>query len=542
MKNAKNESGRRGTGQTGIFLRPCIWSGVFALVCLLPFASKWIWKSISIDTEMMINTPQRMLTSWLYHERPGLVVSKYLFGQTSFHYGIEIAGTILFLTLFAVLLAWAAKRLELPAKWPNPFVWIFPLLFLTHPALTEQLHFLLQSMEIAWAVLLCLAACLLACSALWKRQWLRLVPALILMAWSFSSYQSLMGLYIALCAGLYLLTFDRYQGEGRKAAFWWKLALLHVLVFGAGFLLSRAAAIAGLYISTGSFQSTAYVSGMIKWGTQPATQCLRELFSYGRQILLGQGPHYTLAYLAAALGTLLTLAWQYALRKKTGEKAPAGSSAYWIAGVILYLSPFLLPLYLGGADQVRAQLALAFVIAFGWCYLILLLRRMLLGRTAAAGRPARFSLFSMRSAFPAACLLACLFGILQFGQTVRLTYTAYEVYRQECEVSRQIAEAIEQTGAPEDAKVQFVGRLSPALTENMVRGETIGWSFYEWDAEKAYGSSERILGLWQTLGYEYQLISQEEAAGGMERAGTMPCWPEEGSVTWDGSTVIVRLS
>ena len=125
MKNAKNERGRRGTGQTGIFLRPCIWSGVFALVCLLPFASKWIWKSISIDTEMMINTPQRMLTSWLYHERPGLVVSKYLFGQTSFHYGIEIAGTILFLTLFAVLLAWAAKRLEVTVPQLQPSTSIF---------------------------------------------------------------------------------------------------------------------------------------------------------------------------------------------------------------------------------------------------------------------------------------------------------------------------------------------------------------------------------------------------------------------------------
>ena len=545
MKNSDDIKKKRKLKTAGL-----IGSGTIALLCLSPFISRLIFRSISIDTEMMINTPERMLTSWLYHERPGLVLSKYLFGQTSFHYEIEIVGTVVFLVLFCILMAAAAGKIlnaaeaeqkrgrnaGIQAALMKPFVWAFPFLFLTHPALTEQLHFLLQSMEIAWAMLICLAACLLTFTALWNRRPVCLAAAVILMAWSFSSYQSLMALYIAVCAGMFLLYFDRYKGEERKAGFWWRLGVLHVLIFAVGFLLSRAAAMVGLYVSTGSVESTAYVAGMVKWGSQPVSQCLRELFHYGKQILLGQGVHYTLAYLTAAVGTILILGISLLSGKKAGRKAPPGFSAYLIAGVILYLSPFLLPLYLGGADQVRAQLALAFVIAFGWCYLILLAFRL-----AEELRPQRERHSSMALA-AAACAVALLFGAVQGGQTLRLTYTAYNVYRQECALSEAMVEAIRQTGAPQNVPVQLVGQITPAFSDEMVRGETIGWSFYEWDSDKPYGSSERILGLWQTLGYEYQLISQDAADAGRERAASMPCWPETGSVSWDGSTVIIRLS
>ena len=75
-----------------------------AAAALLPFVSRLFWRSISIDTEQMINQPQQMMTSWLYHERPGLVFSKVLFGQTKFLYSVEIIGTVVFLIL--ACLAW----------------------------------------------------------------------------------------------------------------------------------------------------------------------------------------------------------------------------------------------------------------------------------------------------------------------------------------------------------------------------------------------------------------------------------------------------
>jgi hypothetical protein len=80
------------------------------------------------------------------------------------------------------------------------------------------------------------------------------------------------------------------------------------------------------------------------------------------------------------------------------------------------------------------------------------------------------------------------------------------------------------------------------MTEGMVQGETIGWSFYEWDSEKAYGSTERIIGLWNTLGYEYQTVDILSAEIGKNRAENMPVWPEKGSVSWDGDLVIVKIS
>lgn len=516
-----------------------------ALTALFPFASRLLWRSISIDTEQMIHQPRQMLTSWLYHERPGLVLSKVLFGQTKFLYNVEIIGTIVFLLLACVIWNYfvrrALERTGCGEKCGRFFCWLFPFLFLTHPAMTEQFHFLLQSMEIAWALLLCLAAVGLLSEWLWNRRsgW-HLLAGVLAMAWSFSSYQSMAALYIAAAAGLFLLYYN--GGQDRRASFWWRLAFSHVAAFALGFALSRAFAKAGLYLSTGSLESTAYVAGMVKWRSRPAMECLRELYQYGKQTITGRGPYNSLAYLTAALATIFLLA------KRLFRTKQNGLVVYLLAGVILYGSPFLLPLYLGGASQVRAQLAMPFVVAFGWSYLLYLLKA-----PTVALSPEKPGIECEPTSAPrhkaaegqgrtVLVVLACLFCLVQLRQTICLTRTAYEVYRQEYSLSHEIAKAVEAAGVPEGASVQFVGRWSPVLGEGMVCGETIGNSFYEWDAEKAYGSTERILGLWETLGYSYQPVELQAAEAGYARAQDMPCWPAAGSVSWDGQTAVIKLS
>ena len=481
------------------------------LLALLPFASRLIYRSISIDTEIMINAPQEMLLSWLYHERPGLVVSKYLFGQTAFHYEMSIVFTLLFLA--AACLVWQQALCRLAqGKKGLCFLGLFPLFFLTHPAMTEQFHFLLQSMEVAWAVFLCLAAVVLVSDLLTdgRRRWLWPV-SLLAVVWSFSSYQALVALYIAAAAALFLWQYDHTE-EDRD---WWRLAIRQVLFFLLGFCLSQAAAKAGLYLSTGSVRSAAYVAGMRKWGTKPAVECLRDLYHYGMRILTGQGVFYTLAYAAALLGTIGVVVYRF-----RRDRHRPGYLAYGTAGLILYLSPFLLPLYAGGPDQVRAQLTLSFTIAFGWCDLLSLLYK---------------SFEKRRWLWGGTCLIAAFFIGWQYIQTVRLTNTAYQVYRRECELTEELAEAIEKTGAPSSSPVYFAGRWSPLPAAGLVQGETIGWSFYEWDQEKECGSTERILGLWRTLGYEYTAAS--------EKAETedAPFWPSPGAVYREGDLVIVKL-
>lgn len=517
-----------------------------SLLALIPFAARLFRYSISIDTEEMINAPQKMLTSWLYHERVGLVISKYLFGQTSFHYTVELVGTVLFLA--AACLVWnRAVHRAAEGGWD----WLFPLLFLTHPVVTEQLHFILQSMEVAWAVLLCLAAAGWlddGCYEIWqrgqipgKRSGWKIPAGILALIWSFSSYQSLVPLYIAAAAGLYLIRMERMRER------YWAVALSQVGVFLIAFLLSRGAAKIGLYRATGSFEATAYVAGMVQWGTKPVIDCIRELYHYGVAILLGQGPYYTAAYLIALAGTVLV--WLAGVFRSRSYLR----ITYVLAGVILYLTPFLLPLYLGGADQKRAQMTLAFVIAFGWWYLIRLIGRVALERKkcvsaggepvldgqgcAPAGKTVRLGSVGLILAGVCAVLLAG----LQWKQSWRLNQTAYKVYRQELALTEAVCEAIEETGAPPDAKVQIVGRWSPVMTEDMVAGETISWSFYEWDAEQAYGSTGRVIGLWNTLGYRYQAVDLAAAPDGVAAAAAMPVWPEEGAVRWDGSTVIVRI-
>jgi hypothetical protein len=399
--------------------------------------------------------------------------------------------------------------------------------------MAEQFHFLLQSMEVAWALFLCLLAAGLAAFG-WRdilygrteqtkggrgRKIGGVVLSVLAMAWSFSSYQSFVPLYIGATAGIYLLMREQKKEKC------WILAFAQIGTFMAGFLLSQIAAKIGLYISTGSFDSTAYVAGMVQWQTKSAIACIKELYQYGMQILMGQGIFYTTAYMLSLIGTILV--WRI--------RFPKCHITYIFGCSILYLSPFLLPLYLGGADQVRAQLTLAFVIAFGWWYLIHLLS--LPSGQKQEKHPGIRPVLTVVAAG-----VALIFAGSQWRSSWILSRTAYQVYQQERELTESICTAIEETNAPTDAHVQIVGRWSPVMTEEMVQGETIGWSFYEWDSEKAYGSTERIIGLWNTLGYEYQTVDILSAETGKDRAENMPVWPEKGSVSWDGDLVIVKIS
>lgn len=68
---------------------------------------------------------------------------------------------------------------------------------------------------------------------------------------------------------------------------------------------------------------------------------------------------------------------------------------------------------------------------------------------------------------------------------------------------------VDEVGGDEITPVVIFGNGTPTYNSSMVRWETLGWSFYEWDAEIMGGTGNSILNYWRTQGFKYTTPANE---------------------------------
>ena len=147
----------------------------------------------------------------------------------------------------------------------------------------------------------------------------------------------------------------------------------------------------------------------------------------------------------------------------------------------------------------------------------------------------------------AAAALCLLISWSQAEDGEALFETVHQVSEQDIGLTREIYGKAQETADREGRDIQdcvfiFLGKREPELPAEALRGDVIGCSFYQWDAESPMGISRRIYDLMQAL----ELPSKEPVLSryldSLPFAEGMACYPEEGSVRMDEDTVIVKLS
>ena len=124
---------------------------------------------------------------------------------------------------------------------------------------------------------------------------------------------------------------------------------------------------------------------------------------------------------------------------------------------------------MGAAPVVRGQLALPFVVAIGTQIIF----------EKISGRLSNNMIIQM-----AVVGLLLLFTIrTNIMKDNRLLYSDYVVRQQEYALTEKIIGNIEETEADGNCAVVILGQWSPQYNPSMIQGETLGRSFYEWDAE-----------------------------------------------------------
>lgn len=492
--------------------------GVLTLVLLFLYGVRIFYYDFSIDSEAALSSQQELLDSWLTIDRFGLVFTKKLFLMNIFIPYVSNFLMILALGFSAFFFDFCVKEWKGEDRCYRLFYYIFPAAYVSAPCLAEQFFFTLQSFEIAWAGLLCIAAVYCFSRWLfWRESFLWIAPSLIFMVWAFGSYQAFAGMFISVALVSFLLAYQNPSVQLRGKYPWLLCCVKYIAVFCIGLALYvLAGKVVRLYYG---IDATDYVNNMFLWKTIGFRAALRNVLSDCARIYLGNWSvffHWMFTPAMVICGALL-------LNRGHNMKR-TGFPLYVTALILLALSPTFLSVVGGTHQPLRGQLAYVFVFAF-----------FLAGITT----------FTKKSLALLCCLISVFVTLRQGQSMTQLFHTAFVTYNQDKDLASSVYERIEQIAADngmEDYPVVFVGSRSANLTDGAQRGEMIGVSFFEWDASSYCGSTGRIIGFCDTLGYDMELPTPEEAAFAQTQAASMPVWPATGSVQAVDGIMIIRLS
>ncbi|MFD1411370.1 glucosyltransferase domain-containing protein [Lapidilactobacillus gannanensis] len=111
-------------------------------------------------------------------------------------------------------------------------------------------------------------------------------------------------------------------------------------------------------------------------------------------------------------------------------------------------------------------------------------------------------------------ILFAAFVLVIFGQakvTSDLCYSSELVFQDDVLLTHQLvgdlhAEGVKNINNYQLAVIGDYHETNPQI----LKGDVVGYSFYEWDHEMLRNSSRRVSGLWQSLGYSVQTVSKSD--------------------------------
>lgn len=497
------------------------YSGHIILLSLFVFfvhSSKLNSGIVGIDTEDMINLQGGFYRGWLETGRQGLVGLKWLFGTRVFNPYFAGLMTLIFLaaSLCIFLLVWeqvwGEEPLSIMAFFLTAAVWS------SHPVMTEQLYFSLQSMEI------CAGIALTAVSLFLVRRWeqkkspVLFAGAVLSALLVFSVYQAFVPLYIFGTVSILVLQgfrmLEQEEGDGKMLL---KKMLPYLCAFLAAFTLN-------MVITHLFFSSSDYLDQQIAWGRTSVPEVGKNIIKHILQLYTGYASVHYSGFYGILLLLLLFNTVLFVKRRKTVKKGVLFVQCFYLFS--LWATPFLMTLVCGCAPAVRAQM----VLPASSAYLVYLCVR--LGKESRRKRG--MSLLT---------LFICVVGILgQMQTTLRLYYTEQCRYEQDVAWAREMIQQIDKAQGKYPVPVAFIGRMQFQGNSSTLAGETMGRSFFEHDAQVEpayYYSTGRILGLMRVLGSNYKQVSPDRMDEAWEHSCYMPEWPAENSVKrWDDMIVI----
>lgn len=497
------------------FIRANIYSFAFLGIMLwVAYGMKLSHLSISHDTEAIISVPDSLYDSWVSMGRYGLLLLKKIFGLYQFN--PWLASVLMFLAMMSGAVIWEYLFYQLAntKKGFGKISWIFPAFFLTAPMMAEQLSFELQAFEVSLAILITGVVLLLIWQGFIRRRYWYAVPAVLLLALSFSCYQTIIPLYMAAAAACFLIYYKRQER-------FWSSIFWMIGIMGVSFVIYELGSKVALQIF--QITPTNYLSDQILWGNTSVVQCVRNILYHIRDALFCRDIYYSMAYPIAVIFAIVLLVMMFRRKQKNFY-------LYLLGLLFLLLTPFIMTILLGQQPKFRTQIVLPFV--FGFLFQNFALELIEIGKNGGKVLLRGITAISVILIFQ------------QINITSKMFYSEYVQYEEDVRLAVKITDRIDQLNLGENPEepVVIIGSRSPRLNPSAYGGyENPGNSFYEWCFKVEYGTFI-IQNFWTTLGYDYHMPNAEQSSFAERYAEKMPSWPDTGSVRCEEGVIIVKLS
>ncbi|MHC5247747.1 glucosyltransferase domain-containing protein [Enterococcus sp. LJL90] len=498
------------------FLKQQLGLTIFCLVAVaLVYAPKIFNYSFSIDTERMMADPEGTLSWWLALNRYGLVFLKRVLPWGTSIYPVFINVMTYFLLTVTVLLLcymfWRSSK-----KISTPILFAASLVAITAPSTIEQTNFILQSIEVQLAVIFQLIAILMIQMAFEKKtktvSAVLLIAALFLSTFSFAIYQSLQVSFVVLAIlSVYLKT-----NEETTIVDYLKQAIPYIAVLVLsfiGYLLINKLVYQMFNIAANGYISFDFYFLQIPFKNyivETAWLLIRNLFSIHRPFFLGFFSVFGVLFLLAVLFN----------RKNTLQR----KISLTITVGVLFLCVSFLILTLGWVGPIRSYYPTIYFVLFF---------------LTAAIATELDSLKIKRGLL----LFSLVISLFQGFSTFRLGQTTNMIFQQEQTIAESIQTEIANLGItdPENYQLVAYGEIDFSGLQ-ILKGEIIGASFFEFDTDAPTGNTRRIADFLFAegfpIGYSEDSAKYQELAA---VAQSMPSYPEDGYLQVIDHYVVVNL-
>lgn len=503
---------------------------LMVLLMFLLHGAKLNANVVGIDTEALIFYGGKdFYQGWLNTGRQGLVLLKYLFRNLTFNpYFAAVLTLLVFpLAISAFFLLWSSVG----GVKNSLIVWIISgLLWISHPILTEQFYFSLQSFEIVLGFLMTAVALYL--TLLWtekKRRLWAFGASVIILLLTFSIYQAFVSFYIF--GTISVLFFQSLKEFSEKKQ---RMATSALVRIGSCIMVFITAFLINTLITQKFFGSSSYLAEQINWGTATIWEIFRHICGHIISVMLGRSPIFYSAFYGFLLicSMILFVAYLYRHGRKNKSSCITVSFLY----LALQCSPFFMTLLQGGEPVLRSQLVLPAMTGLQvmLCYCLI--------------QDLAISVMTVRRVILTGIMFL---GLLGGVRTTKITWSLYYTeqlrYEQDVALGRDLIQRLEKVYGQESDSlpVVVVGTRPFQGNHSCAQGQVMGQSIFDWDASVApipYYSTRRVLGFLHVLGANYNVASIDRLEGALRYSENMPQWPAENCVQIYDGMVIVKLS
>lgn len=493
---------------------------VIPTAVILTYFPKLFFYNYSTDTEKMIRFPKWTLQWWLRIDRYGLVfLKKILPYKTTINvfllnfltYFLLIIASILLLFIVYKVTEFSVHNLIL-----QNLILFLPIgLFITSPIILEQTNFILQSVEVMFALCLLFLGFLCGIHFIESRRWFYCLSAVILSIICFSVYPSLAVSYVTLSVCYLFLDFINHH---LSFSDYCKKTFILIVLFSVSYFLFKLGS--KIILIYKKLAPSDYIMQASLLGKVSVAEYLQHMKHSLIDSFTIDSPFVLIAFLTLLILYILAVIF-YSVT--VGQYSFLIATTTILGTVVCSFFSFFL---LGWIGPIRSLFPTYPILLFFFSYTIfsiLFIKK----------------LFSKMLIFPLSVLFFFIMGIQSFW-TVQLGLGEADIYKQELTLTNEIKQKLNAMGISDYKKYKLaVIGITDIKTD--FTGEILGVTLLNGDEHGIVGPSERVGDFLWTQGIDFQRISPKEYQSIIPLENEMDSFPKNNSIKIVDDIVILKL-